>query len=194
MGRSTAARAPWVREDRVGLKGDKSKAQKLPPFADLHRAYAESVRKLLHRYGSGGDLDDLVQETFIHVWKGYANFRGDSSVSTWIYRIAVNVAKNAQRSKRRKWWLLFEGETEELHAPSSAPNAEDSLTQRTSLSAAMQHLSPKLRDTLILYSLKELEIEEIAAVLGISAGTVKSRLHQARTQLAALLSQDEEVS
>jgi RNA polymerase sigma-70 factor (ECF subfamily) len=172
-----------------------SKREKVsqPSFQDIYLAHAPAVRALLYRYGVAGDMDDLVQETFIKIWKGMDEFKGDSSLTTWIYRVAINVAKNDKRAKKRKWWLLLSHDDTAIDLASSAADAEKILSDQTALDKAIATLSPKLKETLVLFSIKELEIEEIAKILDISPGTVKSRLHQARKNLIEYFGESENI-
>lgn len=167
-------------------------ASKHPSLEELYEKHAAQVRTLLHRYGAENDIDDLVQETFLKIWKALPEFKGDSSVTTWIYRITINTAKNSRRAKKRKWWLLLHREDEGPEIESPAPSIAETLEAKGALDEALKSLSPKLRETLSLYSLKELEIEEIATILEISPGTVKSRLHTARTLLERYFKDEEE--
>lgn len=161
-------------------------------FRALYEQHASLVRSVLYRFCGSADLDDLVQETFVKVWKGRAEFKGESAVSTWIVRIAINVAKNHQRAKRRRWWQILSDDPKALDLVSGRASAEKELSARRELDQALQTLSPKLREVVILYSLRELDIETIAGILEISEGTVKSRLHLARKKLNELFGPYEE--
>ncbi len=158
---------------------------------DIYKEYSPKVRLILFRYGVGGELDDLVQETFIKVWKSLDDFKGESSLSTWIYRVTINTAKNAKRAKQRKWWMTLSGEESLEETAQTEQGVEDELTRRSAILKAFGQLSPKLREAITLYSIKELEIEEIAVILEVPTGTVKSRLHEARLKLRHILKEED---
>lgn len=161
-------------------------------FRALYDAHAPLVRRVLHRHVSSTDLDDLVQETFVKAWSALGAFKGESRVATWLVRIALNVAKDHARARRRKWWLAFLPDAGATSPSRAGPDAEAATSDRNEVERAIAALSPKLREVVVLYSLRELEVEEIAQILELPAGTVKSRLHQARVKMRAALSETEE--
>ncbi len=152
-------------------------------FRALYDAYSPRVRAILYRYVGPSDLSDLVQEAFIKIWTALPTFRRDATLRTWVYRVAVNVAKDHLRARRRKWWLLFAPDRAEAQAERDPVDHAARWQDRQELTRAMAQLSPALREVLALYSLQELEMTEIARILDIPEGTVKSRLHKARQAL-----------
>jgi RNA polymerase sigma-70 factor (ECF subfamily) len=139
---------------------------------------------------------DLTQETFLQAFRSIAHFRGDADLRTWLYRIAVNQARN-----RWRWWrrrhrgatvsLDATDETHELslaarlvdeHAPN--PEARTLAHEREKiLLAAVRQLARPYREAVVLRDVEGLSYEEVAATLEISVGTVKSRLSRGRTEL-----------
>jgi RNA polymerase sigma-70 factor (ECF subfamily) len=149
------------------------------------------------------DAEEVTQDAFIRAHRGLVNFRGDSAFSTWLYQIATNLARN----RYWYWWRRKRDKSISFDAPLSADNdttlaeiipaeletPEDAtITQElvTNIAAAMEKLSAKHREILILRNIKNLSYEEIAAILSISVGTVKSRIARARESLRAKLGED----
>lgn len=151
------------------------------------------VKQLL---GNSQDAEEVTQDAFVRAHRGLANFRGDSAFSTWLYQIATNLARN----KYWYWWRrkrdksisfdqpLVEDTTMTLSDvfPSDAETpTDDAITQEfvDRVAECMQLLNGKHREILILRNVQNLSYEEIAAVLNISVGTVKSRIARAREGL-----------
>lgn len=139
------------------------------------------------------DAADVAQEVFLKVFRNIASFRGDSSLKTWIYRIAVNEARNQQRwfGRHRGKEIGLEAETADalgvgdwLPDPSPGPFEEvlDHEVQAM-LEEALKRISPTYRTALVLREVEELPYEEIAEILEISLGTVKSRILRGRDAL-----------
>ncbi len=149
------------------------------------------------------DAEEVTQDAFIRAHRGLVNFRGDSAFSTWLYQIATNLARN----RYWYWWRRKRDKSVSFDAPVSADNAttlaelipaeletpEDAtVTQEliSGIAAGMEKLTAKHREILILRNVKNLSYEEIAAILSISVGTVKSRIARARDSLRAKLGED----
>ncbi len=156
-------------------------------FRAVYEAHARTVRRVLHRLAAPRDLDDLVQITWLKVYERMGSLREDGAAKTWVCRIAVNVARDRWRARKRASWLRFLGWEEAPEAPDPSPAADDRLASSERVRRALAALSPKLRETLVLFSIDQLEIREIATILEIPEGTVKSRLNQARGKLRLLL-------
>lgn len=152
-------------------------------WSKIYDEHAPSVRAILYRMGLDAELDDLVQECFIKVWKNLGKFRGGSKLKTWITRIAINCANDHFRRKG------VDVETEEMDEEKFAEGEINHLDggERELLRKALGALSVTHRQVLVLHFLEELPIEEIAEVSGVSVGTVKSRLHHARANLHKIL-------
>jgi RNA polymerase sigma-70 factor (ECF subfamily) len=147
--------------------------------------YQRDVYRLCYRYvNNHHDANDMAQEVFLKAYRAIARFRGDSSLSTWLYRIAVNTCLNFRSSRRPEAQELSE------HLPDSSAGAIDRLEQdETSerVREAVKRLPEKQRATLILKIYHDLTHEEVAAVLGASVGTVKANLFHALGNLKKLL-------
>jgi RNA polymerase sigma-70 factor (ECF subfamily) len=128
-------------------------------------------------------VDDLVQDVFVKILSKMGKFRGEASLKTWIYRLAVNHIIDVNR--RHKWWRWLGMETVESHPSEDNPgrDIEHDETSRL-LRTALDGLSERHRSVIVLHYFESLPVGEIAAVLGITPGTVKSRLHYARNRLA----------
>ena len=159
--------------------------------------YQQPVYNLVCRLMSDpSDAADIVQEVFLKIFKNIGAFRGNSSLKTWIYRIAVNEAYN-----HRRWFSRHQRQEVALAAEEGAPSYADSLADpgrtpfdlaadretRALVEEALEKLNPKFRAAVVLRDLEDLSYEEIAAVLEISLGTVKSRIQRGRECLRKLL-------
>ena len=149
------------------------------------------------------DAEEVTQDTFIRARKGLDNFRGEAAFSTWLYQIATNLARN----KYWYWWRRKRGASvsidqslaedssltlsDLLPAEGETPG-EATVTQEfiDQVGTCMHKLSPKHHEILVLRNVKNLSYEEIADELGISVGTVKSRIARARDSLRAELGSD----
>ena len=158
----------------------------LDAFESLVRAYQAPVWRFLR--GLVGDAhlaEDLAQETFVRAFRHLPGFAFRSKFSTWLFRIAHNVAIDARRSRGRRLALVGR-----LEPPRDTPGPE----LGAELAAAIAALPPKLRSALLLVEVMGMSCAETADVLGIPDGTVKSRLFHARAQLVKWYSVGEEAS
>ena len=159
-------------------------------FERIYRDHAALVRRLVFRLCHPNDLDDLVQLVFVKVYEGLERLRESGSLKPWICRIAVNVARDDLRRRRTRGWLsLFRAE-EPQEAASPAPTAEQAMGAGQELRAFVGGLTPKLQEVIVLFSVEELEMKEIADTLAIPVGTVKSRLNEARKKLGSALREE----
>ncbi|WP_410982944.1 RNA polymerase sigma factor [Bacillus cereus] len=134
--------------------------------------------------------DDITQEVFIKVFKKWDSFRNESSVKTWLLKITRNTALNYLKSSYFKQISLvsfFRNDKE-------YPSAEKQFLEKETMNGvwdSVLKLPQKHREVLILDAKYELSYDEIAETLGVSIGTVKSRLHRARARVSKILSEDE---
>lgn len=139
-------------------------------------------------YYNTGDVisaEDLLQVVFFKVFRGLPGFRHQSSLLTWIYRIAINECQNYLK-RRGLRYVPFEAilGTEEEFAPQARPDELRAATEkREIIRLALMELSPKLRSVVVLKYMDDLSYDEIAAVLDCSQGTVASRLNRALEKL-----------
>jgi RNA polymerase sigma-70 factor (ECF subfamily) len=143
------------------------------------------------------DAEDVAQEVFVQVYESVGQFKGDSKVSTWIYRIAVNKTINFLKSRKNKTHLsLNDLDFNAEHDPDLVALISDRTPRRDAglaelqekLNAAMQKLSPSHRLAVTLHDIQGLPHEDIARIMDCNVGTVRSRLFYARQQLQAYLS------
>jgi RNA polymerase sigma-70 factor (ECF subfamily) len=150
-------------------------------FAELVRQTEPRLRRLLGRLArSGSDVDDLLQETYLRAWNRVADFRGESSLTTWLTRIALNVAANARRGRRPATGLPDEA----IDRRASGPTPPDETLQAV-YAEALDALPDELRVPFVLHETEGRSYAEIAALLEWPTGTVMSRLHRARQTLLA---------
>ncbi|MFN2381316.1 MAG: RNA polymerase sigma factor RpoE [Guyparkeria sp.] len=155
--------------------------------------YQHRVQRLIARYIRDPEqVNDLAQETFIKAYRALERFRGDSAFYTWVYRIAVNTAKNQLASDARSGYMvsLNSGGSDESDEPMIEPEAlrdggtPDALAATEELKAAIDRaiseLPEDLRTALTLREMEGLSYDEIAAVMDCPIGTVRSRIFRAR--------------
>jgi RNA polymerase sigma-70 factor (ECF subfamily) len=153
-------------------------------FTELVDAYGGRVHNLARRYcRTAVDAEDLTQDIFVDICRGIGQFRGDSSLGTWIYRIALNHCLKAQGRTRPEPLDL----DAEPALQTEEGNPHRCLAQRE-VDDALFALTPGHRDVVILHELHGLTYAECAAVMGIPVGTVKSRLSNAFGRLRTCLS------
>ncbi len=148
-------------------------------FSELIAATEPRIRRLLGRLACRGtDLDDLVQETYLRAWRSLPRFRGESRFSTWLFRIATNVART-WRQCRRSVATLPDDAGVSLRSPLEL--GEVPLTE--AYERALSELSPDLRAVFILHETEGMSYRDVAETLGCPIGTVMSRLHRARIKI-----------
>jgi RNA polymerase sigma-70 factor (ECF subfamily) len=154
-------------------------------FDLLVERHQRDVYRLCYRYlNNHEDANDMAQEAFLKAYRAIGKFRGDSSFTTWLYRIAVNTCLNFRASRRPNAEELPEG------LPDLGPGAGARLEQaerEKEVRAAVTRLPDRQRATLILKVYHELTHEEVAQVLGSSVGTVKANLFHALGNLRKML-------
>ena len=182
-------------------------------LADAQRYRRELLAHCYRMTGSMHDAEDLVQETYLRAWRSYQGFQGNSSVRTWLYRIATNTCLTALGSRQRRPlptglgapssdpvddivardevpWL--EPLPDESTDPSNIVAARESV--RLAFVAALQHLSPRQRAVLVMREVLQWKASEVADAIGTSTAAVNSLLQRARAQLVAIgPTQDDEL-
>jgi RNA polymerase sigma-70 factor (ECF subfamily) len=151
-----------------------------PDFPALFREHAPFVWRVLRRHGvAESDLADLCQEVFIVVLRKLPEFRGESSVRTWIYTVAARVAAGHRRLAR----VRREQATDELPVQIEAGTPERTLTARLALAQleeALGQLKEEQREAFVLFELEDMTVDEVAEALGCARGTAYSRIQAAR--------------
>ncbi|HBB34036.1 MAG TPA: RNA polymerase subunit sigma [Cyanobacteria bacterium UBA8803] len=167
-------------------------------FRQLYRRYQQRVRSTLYQLCGSEGLDDLVQEVFIRAWKGLPQLRQVSQFSTWLYRICWNVASDHRRkfAQQRSFNSKFRLGTEGMPFGDSPPSQTPDLMQlhyQDIVQRGLQQLSLDHRAVIVLHDLEDLPQKEVAQILGIALGTVKSRLFHARMSLRQYIQQQGEM-
>jgi RNA polymerase sigma-70 factor (ECF subfamily) len=165
-------------------------------FEQIYRLHAEMVFNLaLRMTGDAEEAADVSQETFLRVHRYCGRFRGRSSLKTWIYRVAVNCCRS--RFRRNQTWRtrILSGSLERVEqVPDVRRGPEDHTLARDcgeAVSQALSRLPEPFREAVVLRDLEGLSYEEIARVVGIRIGTVRSRIARGRDRLRILLESSE---
>jgi RNA polymerase sigma-70 factor (ECF subfamily) len=149
----------------------------------LYHQYKRRVFGLCHRIVGAVDAEEVAQDVFVRVFRGLGNFRGDSQLGTWVYRLAVNAALTHAGKQRRRSEV---GDDEIAHvAAPPAVERDPRLSDR--VEAAMGRLPAGYRAILTLHDVEGLSHEECAAIMDCRVGTSKSQLHKARAKMRELL-------
>ncbi|MFA6548319.1 MAG: RNA polymerase sigma factor [Candidatus Margulisiibacteriota bacterium] len=144
-------------------------------FQDIYNEHKDKVWSLTSRYvSSQADKEDLFQEVFLKIHQALPKFRGESALSTWIYRITVNTALNFLEKRSRQKKLL------DLLSRFSLHEAEEPVEFNDAVWKPLEKLNPQQRMILLLSDVEERKLEEIGTLLKLPLGTVKSTLHRAR--------------
>ena len=158
-------------------------------FEELYRAHSARLYSLLLRMvGAAEDAEDLLQDVFLQAHRKLDSFRGDSTLGTWLYRMAVNQCLDFLRGRQAKMArttgsLDEEGADEPIAAAPQVPTA----VSRIDLERAIAQLPAGCRAAFVLHDVEGFEHHEVASMLGVSVGTSKSQVHKARMKLRRLL-------
>lgn len=149
----------------------------------LYHQFKRRVFSMAQRIVGTTDAEEVAQEVFVRVFRSLAAFRGDSQLSTWVYRLTVNASLThlARRSRRK------EVSDEILAEVAAPPDPERDLGLAARIEAALQQLPPGYRAILVLHDVEGLSHDECAAILECRVGTCKSQLHKARARMRELL-------
>jgi RNA polymerase sigma-70 factor (ECF subfamily) len=156
-------------------------------FATLVGRYEARIVRLVRGMVPESDTEDVTQEAFLKAYRKLGNFDGRSSFYTWLFRIAANTAMDWRKKERhRRHAPLPEGDEGEDRVPSLEAGPETVTTRRelaARIDAAIEALPDKYHEILVLREIEGLSYEEISKQLGMSKGTVESRLFRARERL-----------
>lgn len=161
-------------------------------FAQLIRRYEKRVYALTSRMcRNPSDAEEAAQEAFLSAWQGLAFFRGDSSFSTWLYRLASNACVDIlRREGRHQSSVSLDDEDAAIDLPdrSLSPHDEAERSElRRQIEEGLAALPPDYRQVLILRELHQQTYDEISAILALDIGTVKSRINRGRKRLRKIL-------
>lgn len=147
-------------------------------FQEFYRTHGPRVRRTLQgMVGNDATAEELTQEAFLKAWKSLTSFGFKSSLSTWIYQIAINTALDWLRSHKAKW----------VQAEVDAARDNELSPEKRAVNEALMELNHDQRALLVLHYYEGLDQKEMGSVLNIPEGTVKSRLHTAKASLKPLL-------
>lgn len=124
------------------------------------------------------EAEELTQDVFVRVWRNLESFRGESRFSTWLYRVAVNVVLDARRKRGR-----MHDRTTELKGVGLPIPGDPEPENRVALERAIARLPERARTAIVLYAIEGYRYEEVAELMDVAVGTVKSHIHRARTRL-----------
>lgn len=157
-------------------------------FERLYRTHVNRVFTICTRMsGSRARGEELTQDVFVRAWEKLPQFRGDAQFSTWIHRVAVNVALTDRKNEARNRKRHVEDEPESGETPLQKPSVTPGYGDRMDITAAMETLPRGARQIFVLHDIEGYKHEEIAEMCGITAGGSKAQLHRARLLLREAL-------
>jgi RNA polymerase sigma-70 factor (ECF subfamily) len=174
-------------------------------FDQIVRQHQRRIyRVLLGMLRDSDAAETLTQECFLRAYRHRKGFRGDSSVETWLMRIAINLARDHVKSRRRAFWArLFDWRTQDpereahlLEVAGDAPSPERVLAAREQVAAVrvvVDKLPARQREVFVLRFVEEMTLEEIAQETGAELGTVKSHLHRAVAAVRSRIKSEEKI-
>lgn len=173
----------WIAAARQGDQG---------AFEELVRLYEKRVLALTRRMCKNPeDAAEAAQEAFFAAWQGLRSFRGDSSFSTWLYRLASNACVDLlRREGKRRAAVSLDDEELNLDIPASLPGPQEEAERRElreQIEEGLRELPPEYRAALVLREIQQLRYDEISQALGVDIGTVKSRISRGRKKLRIFL-------
>jgi RNA polymerase sigma-70 factor, ECF subfamily len=180
------------------------RAGERPAHDEFYQRFRRPVAANLYRVlGDAGDLDDLVQDVFVIAFRGLDAFRGDARLSTWLYRICVNVALGRIRTRSRRPPPIAVADVDDVadaragssgfsDRPETPERALEREQDRARVYRALEQLAPKKRIVLYLHEIEGLDLKDIAYLVDSNAVTVRTRLFYARREFYKLLAEDPE--
>jgi RNA polymerase sigma-70 factor, ECF subfamily len=177
------------RQDDLAL-AERCRQGELGAFEELYRAHSGRLYSVaLRMVGNTADAEDLLQEIFLSAHRKLESFRGESTLGTWLYRLAVNLCLDYLRSRTGRASHLTDPLDDEPALPEAAGRGlADRTISRMDLERALTQLPLGCRTAFVLHDVEGLEHREIGEVMGIAEGTSKSQVHKARLRLRNLLS------
>ncbi|MBQ6289496.1 MAG: RNA polymerase sigma factor [Clostridia bacterium] len=177
------------------------KAQRGDPeaFEQLITPLEQLIWRICWHYtGNRESAEDCGQETMIRIWRSLDSYRGDCALESWVYRIAANCCMDYLRKKKRDKSVSMEPMQEQGFDPADpSPGTEEQVVaadEQKRLREAITMLPEDQREALIMTQLEKVPYEEAARLLGVSEGTIKSRVNRAKARLKEILTGDRELS
>ena len=191
----------FVRREEEELLVDRCRQGDRDSFARLMRLHEKQIYNFTYRMlGNEEEAEDLTQDIFIAAFRGIRKFRGEAKFSTWLYRIALNQTRNrikylsrrnffAKQSRRAKSREEGPWENPEFLADSAPSPEQWTMTKNlaSQVQKCLDQMPPEARQILVLRDVQGFSYEELAEMLSLNLGTVKSRLHRARATLQQFL-------
>jgi RNA polymerase sigma-70 factor (ECF subfamily) len=157
-------------------------------FERLYRAHVNRVFSICTRMcGSRTRGEELTQDVFVRAWEKLPQFRGEAQFSTWIHRVAVNIALTDRKNEAKSRKRMVEDESETGETPLQRASVSPGYGDRMDITAAMKKLPRGARQIFVLHDVEGYKHEEIAEMCGITAGGSKAQLHRARLLLREAL-------
>lgn len=165
-------------------------------FDEIVNRYKDRLHNFLYRYTQNHqDCEDLVQETFLRVYRSRHSYERIAKLSTWMYTIALNLAKTMYKKKQRMTTISIhadpaDSESREFEIEDLTISQDEALHQKMSVSElekALLKLNEDFREVIVLRDIQQLSYEEIAEITDTAMGTVKSRINRARQQLQEMI-------
>jgi RNA polymerase sigma-70 factor (ECF subfamily) len=161
-----------------------------PAYGLLVQRYKDDLTNFAQRFlGDRDDAEDVVQETFVRVWRKRGSYTPAAKFSTWVYTIASNLAKTRLRRLSLRRFVRLggphaDGPEYDLPDDGAGPDgAAESMLREERIQEALKSLPVKYREVIVLRDIQQLSYEEIVAITGSAMGTVKSRINRARAVL-----------
>ncbi|MGI5998315.1 MAG: RNA polymerase sigma factor [Lutispora sp.] len=151
---------------------------------EIIKKYKDIIFRMVYMHiGDFHKSEDITQEIFIKIYRNLNKFRGDSSLYTWIYKIAINTIKTHGSKDKELYVDYFEDISDDAWDESKLLEG----IQKANVVSLMQSLPNKYKEVLILYYYQDLKVEEISYITGEPSGTIKSKLHRGRNMLKSML-------
>jgi RNA polymerase sigma-70 factor (ECF subfamily) len=158
-------------------------------FEELYQQHAGRLYNLAYRMaGTANDAEDLLQDIFLLAYRKLGSFRGESSLGTWLYRLAMNHCLDVLRSRQARMGQSTDSLDDDA-AMTPAAKGSIGAVSRIDLERAIDKLPPACRAAFLLHDVEGFGHSEVGAILGISEGTSKSQVHKARLRIRSYLTQ-----
>ena len=162
-------------------------------FTTLVERHERRVYNLaLRMTGREEDARDATQDAFLTALRKLSSFRGEAAFTTWLHRVTVNACYDLLRKRQRHPLLERTNEDRPAREPPPAPDHADTASLSVDVRTALLEVPDQFRVVMILHDVQDLPQDEVAAILGVPVGTVKSRLHRGRVALARALGVERE--
>lgn len=162
-------------------------------FNEIVSESSDRIRRICRYYNSNEEEQkDMYQEVLVNIWKSLDSFRGDSALSTWVYRVAVNTSLTYTGKAYRHMKLMVNGDTANLNSVLDDDNLKAKLEQEKQLDKLQTELNllTVIEKALISLMLEGLSMKEIADIIGITEPNVKVKIHRVKAQLKEKLKGD----